>query len=42
MFESSLSMAITKWANKTCEKLDPEYYKCWSKLKNYFATHHKD
>lgn len=36
MFESSFSLAVTKWANKTCDKLDPDYHKCWSKLKNNF------
>lgn len=36
MFESSLSLAVTKWANQTCAKLDIEYYKCWQALKDNF------
>jgi len=34
MFESSLSMAVTAWANTT--KVDPNYYKCWTPLKKHF------
>lgn len=37
MFESSLSMAITKWGMKTCQKLDPKYYECWQKLPKMFC-----
>jgi homogentisate 1,2-dioxygenase len=37
MFESSLSMAVTKWATKTCDKLAPEYYKCWQSLPDNFT-----
>ena len=36
MFESSLSMAVTEWGEKTCMKLDPSYYKCWQDLKKHF------
>ncbi|XP_031569436.1 homogentisate 1,2-dioxygenase-like [Actinia tenebrosa] len=36
MFESSLSMTVTKWGLKTCQKLDPEYYKCWQDLQKHF------
>lgn len=36
MFESSLSMATTKWGQETCNKLDHKYYECWQKLKNNF------
>lgn len=36
MFESSLSMAVTKWGTETCEKLDRAYYKCWQKLEKHF------
>ena len=36
MFESSLSMAVTEWGEKTCLKLDPSYYKCWQDLKKHF------
>jgi homogentisate 1,2-dioxygenase len=36
MFESSLSMVLTKWGEQTCERVDAEYYKCWSELKSNF------
>ncbi|XP_075152203.1 homogentisate 1,2-dioxygenase [Haematobia irritans] len=36
MFESSLSMAVTKWGEETCQKLDAKYYECWQMLKNNF------
>ncbi|XP_019770431.2 homogentisate 1,2-dioxygenase isoform X2 [Dendroctonus ponderosae] len=37
MFESCLSLAITEWGAKTCEKLDPEYFKCWQGLNSNFT-----
>ncbi|XP_037928089.1 homogentisate 1,2-dioxygenase [Teleopsis dalmanni] len=36
MFESSLSMAVTKWGQETCQKLDAKYYECWQALKKNF------
>lgn len=36
MFESSLSMAVTKWGEETCQKLDAKYYECWQALQNNF------
>lgn len=36
MFESSLSLAVTKWGEETCQKLDKNYYKCWQGLKKHF------
>lgn len=36
MFESSLSMAITEWGAKICEKVDEDYYKCWQGLEKKF------
>lgn len=36
MFESSLSMAVTKWGEETCQKLDADYYECWQKLEKHF------
>ncbi|KAH8323252.1 hypothetical protein KR067_003777, partial [Drosophila pandora] len=36
MFESSLSLAVTKWGEETCQKLDAAYYECWQSLKNNF------
>jgi len=34
MFETSLSLVVTEWANKT--SLDENYYKCWQTLKKHF------
>ena len=34
MFESSMSMAITKWASET--SVDHDYQKCWQPLKKHF------
>nr|CAD2127603.1 unnamed protein product [Meloidogyne enterolobii] len=34
MFESSLSLVVTDWANK--ENVDEEYYKDWEPLKKHF------
>ncbi|XP_048360402.1 homogentisate 1,2-dioxygenase [Sphaerodactylus townsendi] len=39
MFESSLSMAVTKWGLKT--SLDKTYFKCWESLKSHFNPKHK-
>ena len=36
MFETSLQLAVTKWGEETCNKLDLEYYKCWQQLNNNF------
>ncbi|XP_020892522.1 homogentisate 1,2-dioxygenase [Exaiptasia diaphana] len=36
MFESSLSLAVTKWGLETCQKLQPEYYKIWQDLPKTF------
>ncbi|KAG8235140.1 hypothetical protein J437_LFUL012337 [Ladona fulva] len=36
MFESSLSMMVTKWGEEVCQKLDKNYYKCWMNLKKHF------
>uniref|UniRef100_A0A1I8GF28 Homogentisate 1,2-dioxygenase n=1 Tax=Macrostomum lignano TaxID=282301 RepID=A0A1I8GF28_9PLAT len=37
MFESSLSLAVTAWANRICQRLDANYYKCWQGLKKNFT-----
>eukprot|EP00050_Salpingoeca_kvevrii_P005869 m.286100 g.286100 ORF g.286100 m.286100 type:complete len:446 (+) comp11515_c0_seq1:35-1372(+) len=42
MFESCLSMQTTKWAQKTCMKLQPEYYKAWQGLKKHFDASKRD
>uniref|UniRef100_A0A8B9BYD7 Homogentisate 1,2-dioxygenase n=1 Tax=Anser brachyrhynchus TaxID=132585 RepID=A0A8B9BYD7_9AVES len=41
MFESSLSMAVTKWGLKTSNRLDKNYYKCWEPLKSHFNPNRK-
>lgn len=38
MFESSLSLAITPWAERTCEKLDAKYYECWQSIVKHFPA----
>ncbi|KAJ8315529.1 hypothetical protein KUTeg_007679 [Tegillarca granosa] len=35
MFESSLSLTVTEWANKN--KVDAGYFKCWQPLKKHFS-----
>lgn len=42
MFESSLSMAVTKWGIETCQKLDSSYYECWQALEKHFHLKEKD
>lgn len=39
MFESSLSMVVTDWANGTC--VDKDYYKCWAGLEKKFRADFK-
>ncbi|XP_053159240.1 homogentisate 1,2-dioxygenase isoform X1 [Hemicordylus capensis] len=39
MFESSLSLAVTKWGLKA--GLDKNYYKCWEPLKSHFNPKQK-
>lgn len=41
MFESSFSMAVTEWGERTCSKLDPDYYKCWQDLQKNFDPNWK-
>ncbi|XP_053958584.1 homogentisate 1,2-dioxygenase isoform X1 [Anastrepha ludens] len=36
MFETSLSLSVTKWAEKTSQKLDRQYQECWKGLKKNF------
>uniref|UniRef100_H3CRU8 Homogentisate 1,2-dioxygenase n=2 Tax=Tetraodon nigroviridis TaxID=99883 RepID=H3CRU8_TETNG len=36
MFESSFSMAVTKWGLQTCQKLDKNYHRCWEDLRSHF------
>ncbi|XP_060006496.1 homogentisate 1,2-dioxygenase isoform X3 [Lagenorhynchus albirostris] len=42
MFESSLSMAVTKWGLKTSNCLDENYYKCWEPLKSHFTPNSRN
>ncbi|KAL3274312.1 hypothetical protein HHI36_015715 [Cryptolaemus montrouzieri] len=37
MFESCLGLAVTKWGAQECQKLDPNYNKCWEGLKKNFT-----
>ena len=41
MFESCLSMAVTPWGLKKCNKVDKEYYTCWQGLKKNFDPNWK-
>ncbi|XP_035209607.1 homogentisate 1,2-dioxygenase-like isoform X1 [Stegodyphus dumicola] len=41
MFETSLSLRVTSWGEKNCQKLDHEYYKCWQNLKKNFDPNWK-
>ena len=36
-----LSMAITKWGNETCQKVDHDYYKVWEPLEKHFNPNWK-
>ncbi|XP_063081113.1 homogentisate 1,2-dioxygenase isoform X4 [Cavia porcellus] len=42
MFESSLSLAVTKWGLKTSSCLDENYYKCWEPLKSHFTPNSRN
>lgn len=35
MFESSLSMSVTKWGEEICN-LDKDYNECWQRLEKHF------
>ena len=41
MFESSLMLSVTEWAEKTCMKLDHNYFQCWQPLKKHFRLGEK-
>jgi len=36
MFETSFQLAVTRWGEETCNKLDKDYYQCWQDIKNNF------
>jgi homogentisate 1,2-dioxygenase len=42
MFESSLSLAVTKYGNEECRTLDEKYFECWQPLKSYFNPENRD
>ncbi|XP_067951461.1 homogentisate 1,2-dioxygenase-like [Watersipora subatra] len=37
MFESSLSLAVSKWGQEICQKLQHDYINCWASLKKNFT-----
>ncbi|XP_056410320.1 homogentisate 1,2-dioxygenase isoform X2 [Hyla sarda] len=41
MFESSLSMAVTRWGLETCSRLDKGYYRCWETLRRHFTPNQR-
>uniref|UniRef100_F7DAA9 Homogentisate 1,2-dioxygenase n=1 Tax=Callithrix jacchus TaxID=9483 RepID=F7DAA9_CALJA len=42
MFESSLSLAVTKWGLKASGCLDENYHKCWEPLKSHFTPNSRN
>lgn len=41
MFESCLSLAVTPWGLKHCQKIDGSYNECWKPLKKHFDPNWK-
>ncbi len=41
MFETSLGLALTEWGEKTCEKVDAKYFKCWEPIQSHFNPNWK-
>jgi len=41
MFESCLSLAVSPWGQKFCQKVDENYWKCWQPLKKHFDPNWK-
>ncbi|XP_037312125.2 homogentisate 1,2-dioxygenase [Pungitius pungitius] len=41
MFESSFSMAVTKWGLQTCQRIDKSYHHCWESLRSHFDPNWK-
>ncbi|XP_014222228.1 homogentisate 1,2-dioxygenase [Trichogramma pretiosum] len=41
MFETYYGLAVTEWALRGCQKLDPKYQDCWRGLKKNFKTTEK-
>lgn len=42
MFETSLSLAVTKYATDECNVVDEKYYECWQPLKRFFDPTRRD
>ena len=36
MFESSFSLAVTRWAEETCGRLDHSYFTVWQPVASHF------
>lgn len=36
MFETSLSLAVSTWGERLCQKVDPDYNDCWLGLRKHF------
>eukprot|EP00794_Sanderia_malayensis_P000023 gene23-613_t len=36
MFETCLGLSLTEWGEKTCQKIDADYHKCWETIKSNF------
>eukprot|EP00112_Aurelia_sp_Birch-Aquarium-sp1_P004494 Seg1509.17 transcript_id=Seg1509.17/GoldUCD/mRNA.D3Y31 product="Homogentisate 1 2-dioxygenase" protein_id=Seg1509.17/GoldUCD/D3Y31 len=41
MFETCLGLSLTEWGEKTCQKVDADYHKCWQPLKSNFNPNWK-
>eukprot|EP01136_Pigoraptor_vietnamica_P024409 Opistho-1_new@77439 len=41
MFESSLGLMMTEWGERTCNKVQAEYYKVWDGLRSFFDPNWK-
>jgi homogentisate 1,2-dioxygenase len=41
MFETSFGLALTKWGEKTCNKLDETYQDCWQGIAKLFDSEKK-
>lgn len=37
MFETCLTLSVTDWGLKCCQKVQPDYWKSWKALKNEFT-----
>jgi len=41
MFESCLSLGLTKWGLTQCQKVDDDYWQCWQPLQKHFNPNWK-